>query len=252
MKEENISYSLEAAGVLPGDTLMIHGDSIVAAQLVGLPEAKRLEILIDEIKRYLGPGGTLVVPAFSYSFTRGETFDVLNSPSHVGAFSEQFRLFHPNKRSKHPIFSVTAIGRYERDFINSCVTDCFGEHTCFQLIHKLDGKLMNLGCELMLTFTHYCEQMFGVSYRYFKDFNGFVIDSVKEYHLTTRYFVGNRHISYSLNLGRLKQRLISKNELRIAPFGRVAAYSVSAQDYFNTCFELLENDEMSLIQAGIK
>jgi aminoglycoside 3-N-acetyltransferase len=252
VKEEDISYSMEAAGVFPGDTLMIHGDAIVAAQLVGPPKEKRLEILFDAIKRYLGPGGTLIVPAFSYSFTKGETFDVLNSPSTVGTFSEQFRLIHPNKRSKHPIFSVTAVGRYEREFINSRVTDCFGEHTCFQLVHKLGGKLMNLGCDLMLTYTHYCEQMFGVSYRYFKEFNGYVIDSEKKYQLTTQYFVGSRDIYYSLNLGRLKERLTSKKELRIVSFGRVAAYSVSAREYFNTCFELLVKDEMSLIEEGIK
>ncbi len=252
MKEEDISSSLESAGVFPGDTLMIHGDAIVAAQLVESPKEERLKVLFDEIMRYLGPRGTLVVPAFSYSFTRGETFDVLNSPSIVGTFSEQFRLIYPNKRSKHPIFSVTAIGLYEKEFVNSCVTDCFGEHTCFQLVHKLGGKLMNLGCDLMLTYTHYCEQMFGVSYRYFKNFNGSVIDLGGEYQLTTQYFVGNRDISYSLNLGRLKKTLLSKEELRIVPFGRVAAYSVSAEDYFNTCFELLLKDEMSLIEEGVK
>jgi aminoglycoside 3-N-acetyltransferase len=252
VKEVDISFSLKNAGIYPGDTLMIHGDAIVAAQLVGLPKEKRLEVLFDEITRYLGPGGTLVVPAFSYSFTKDETFDVLSSPSTVGAFSEQFRLIHPNNRSKHPIFSVTAIGRYENEFINSCVTDCFGEHTCFQLLHKLNGKLMNLGCDLMLTYTHYCEQVFGVSYRYFKNFRGFIVDSGNKYPLTTRYFVGERGISYSLNLERLKRLLCSRNELSIVSFGRVAAYSVSAKDYFNACFYLLAKDEMSLIEEGIK
>ena len=45
-----------------------------------------MEILTEYFKK-----GTIIIPTFSYSFTKKETFDPTNTKSEVGIFSEIFR-----------------------------------------------------------------------------------------------------------------------------------------------------------------
>jgi aminoglycoside 3-N-acetyltransferase len=250
MELSDIFIGLEDAGIRSGDTLMIHGDSIVAAQITSLPAEQRLSALFNQILNYLGKNGTLVVPTFTYSFTKNEIFDVQNSPSCAGQFSEYFRLNYPVFRSYQPIFSVAAVGKYQKVFQESSVRDCFGDGSSFDLLYKLDAKLMNLGCDLMYTFTHYVEQSAGVNYRYFKDFNGYVIDGETRLRKKTRYFVGDLNIKYALKSDKLKEYLISNARVKIVPFGRFASYTVSSVNYFNDVRALLDDDQYSLIEEG--
>ncbi len=69
---------------------MIHGDAAIAL-MSGKDVNKELNKLFDNIISFLGKRGTLVVPAFSYSFTQGKNFNVEKSPSEIGIFSEYFR-----------------------------------------------------------------------------------------------------------------------------------------------------------------
>ena len=252
MTEDDVFEALAKTGVKRGDTLMIHGDAVIAAQLVKYPVNTRLNVLFDVILAYLGPSGTLVIPAFTYSATKNQPFDVLKTQSEIGQFSESFRNIYPQNRTHHPIFSVIAVGARQDDFLNSSITDCFGENTVFHRLHTQNAKLMNLGCDLMLTFTHYCEQKFGVSYRYFKEFEGKIIDGGNLYKVITRYFVGKLNFAYALNLGKLKGVLLERKLLTCVSFGRFASYTVGAEDYYRTCVELLANNEFSLIEEGEK
>jgi aminoglycoside 3-N-acetyltransferase len=247
----DIQKNLKAAGINPGDTLMIHGDAIVAAQLLSTPRELRLDTMLNEIIDYLTFEGTLIVPSFSYSFTRNETFNVDSSEGRVGLFSEAFRKKFPNARTMHPIFSVVVIGKYKDLYLNTTIEDCFGEGTVFDLLYKQDAKLMNLGCDLMLTYTHYVEQKFGVTYRYFKEFNGNIINK-KNYlnKVRCRYYVGDLSIRYSLNLKKMKETLLSRDAMRVVPFERVASYTVSAKSYFQIATEMLHDNQFSLIDEG--
>ncbi len=252
MDESDVLEALEKAGIKAGDTLMIHGDAAVAAQLDKYPASTRLNVLFELILAYLGPSGTLVIPTFTYSATKNETYDVLKTPSAIGQFSEFFRKTHYNNRSQHPIFSVAAVGARQDDLLNTSITECFGENTVFHRLHTQNAKLMNLGCELMLTFTHYCEQKFGVSYRYFKNFQGKIIIGDNSHTINTRYFVGDLNFSYALNLEKLKRVLIERKLLNCVPFGRFASYTIGADDYYRTCIEMLCDNEFSLIEEGKK
>ncbi len=105
-----IGEALAAIGVRSGDTALVHSDAIVAAQLPPLPDAKRLDLLIEALQASVGSEGTLVMPTFSYSFTKNETYDVLNTPSTVGMLTEHFRTQTDVCRSADAIFSVAARG----------------------------------------------------------------------------------------------------------------------------------------------
>ena len=251
MNKANIEEALEESGISTGEILMIHGDSAVCTQLTEIEAANKFKMFISYIIDYLGPKGTLVVPTFSYSFTKNETFDVDNTKSTIGKFSEYFRTFPGVERSSHPIFSIAVIGKNKDMFMDTTIKDCFGEGSSFDLLYKLDGKLMNLGCNFNLTFAHYVEQKAKVNYRYYKNFEGIVISNSKKIYTKTRYFVGKKKIKYSLNLDCLKRKLVEKNKIRIVPFGRFASYTVSARDFFYFANDIIKKNQYGIIIEGI-
>ena len=251
MTREEVLDSLRNAKISPGDCIMIHGDSAVAFQLKEHNMDKKLSLLFKLILNYIGKEGTLVVPTFTYSATNNEIFDVKNTTSKVGYFSEFFRNIPGVLRSSHPIFSVAAYGKYKEIFANSSLKECFGKNSSFDLLHTLDGKIMNLGCSFdFITYAHYVEEKLKVKYRYYKKFKGAIKKDASLIKKTTRYFVGDRSINYKLDLSKLKEKLIIENKLKIVPFGRFACFTVSCHDFFNTSRNSIKSDEYFLIREN--
>lgn len=245
-----IHQALSNSGIHKGDTLMIHADSVVSAQLKNIDKNEKLYVFINEIINFIGPEGTLIIPTFTYSFTKSEIYDVSNTISKVGLFSEYFRKKYSSSRTNHPIFSVVAIGKNKDIFLSASLTDCFGDNTVFDYLIKLNAKIMALGCDInRITFLHHIEQKYGVKYRYFKYFKGTLVDQygIKKI-LTIRYFVGNLQIKYNLKLDNLKEELIRNNLIKVIPFGRFAGYTVNSRELFQIASEMLRINEYSLIE----
>ena len=243
----DIPSALESSDVHPGDILFIHGDSIVAAQLQVSSE-DRVKFFFEAVIKYLGKDGTLVVPSFTYSFTRNQPFDVDTTKSSLGSFSETFRKMDRVKRSSQPIFSFCALGKYANLFRDADITDCFGELSGFGLLHSLNAKLMNLACPFEQTFLHYVEQAIMVDYRFFKNFSGVITQGKANTFSHTRYFVGDQNVNYEMDLSQLKNLLLSRELISVVPFGRFAAYTTSSQNFYNCCAELLKKDSLALIK----
>ena len=87
----NLHSTLQKLGINKSDTLMIHGNAGIAAQFTTIDNNKRLEYFFNQLVGYIEDEGTIVIPAFSYSFTKGEDFNVEDTESCVGQFSEFFR-----------------------------------------------------------------------------------------------------------------------------------------------------------------
>ena len=64
---------------------MIHGDAGVAAQYLDIKNSEKLDHLICRIKVFFS-NGTILVPAFTYSFTKGD-YHIDKSESSIGLFS---------------------------------------------------------------------------------------------------------------------------------------------------------------------
>ncbi|MDA8599365.1 AAC(3) family N-acetyltransferase [Porticoccaceae bacterium] len=249
--EYSITKLFSELEISSSDVIMVHGDAGVAAQLRHLDVDRRLDFLFDEMINFIGDEGTLVVPAFSYSFTKNVDFDVLETPSDVGLFSEWFRSLPGTKRSRNPNFSVSSIGKYADQFVNASTTDCFGPNTAFDLLYKHNAKLVCLGCDFSrITFVHYVEQTLGVCYRYFKSFSGVVIDGDDRQEITNTYYVRDLSFDSMGGLSRVKQLSSKKSLLNNAKYGRFSVTSISAEDFFYTAEELLDEDPYALTKYG--
>ena len=251
--KSTLSYKLKKLGIKKNDLLFIHGDSIIFSSIKATTLKKKFFKLISELKKLVGKNGTIIIPTFTYSFTKTKKFDVLNSRSEIGNFSENLRLIYPKNRTKHPIFSCIVIGKDKNFFLNLNNLDSFGTNTLFDGLYKKNAKIVCLGCGFnRITFAIYVEQMLNVKYRFFKFFNGKIKIDKNIFDTRVRFFVRNRKLKTDLDLSDVKKQLIKKKQLNISDLNRIAIHCVNSRDFFTACKFLLKKNKYALIEERFK
>ena len=142
-----IAADARQVGVVEGGVLLVHSSLSAMGHVPGGPE-----IVIRGLLKALGPEGTLLMPALSYErVTEKNThFDVLRTPSNVGAIPEAFRTRPGTRRSMHPTHSVCAVGPRTAELLDDHdkdTTPC-GEASPFRKLRTVDGQILMLGCGL--------------------------------------------------------------------------------------------------------
>lgn len=253
----DITEALLSVGVRPGSVVLVHPDAIVAAQFPEPSDSRnsgdRLDMLIDAIEAATGVDGTLVIPTFSYSFTKGESFDVASTPSAVGMVSERFRVRPGVRRTSDPIFSVACSGPRAEELCAIPVKECFGSESVFAALHRMNACIVDLGCSLSRggTFVHYVETMHGVDYRYKKEFSGTgITPDGHTTHTSVIYNVRDLNRKSGGDLRRLQKRLADEGRSRTVRVGRSRITGMFANDLFDTAWKMLDEDPLSLIEEG--
>lgn len=166
---EDVVSELKRLGVKPGRPVIIHSAMHNFYNYQGTADE-----LIEKILDFLGPDGTLCMPAFPYD-KRNEriVFDVRNAKSSAGYLTEAFRKRPGVLRSLNQLESVCAFGKdaeyITSDHINSLIS--FDEHSPFYKIGELNGYSVNLGMPKWFIGTggHVCEALLFNKLQYFKD-----------------------------------------------------------------------------------
>ncbi|MGA7693396.1 MAG: AAC(3) family N-acetyltransferase [Candidatus Sulfotelmatobacter sp.] len=249
----DVTDALLSIGIKEGSTVLVHADAIVAAQFPPLPKRQRLDLLIAAIEAAIGSSGTLVIPTFSYSFTKGQAFDVLGTPSAVGIISEHFRALPDVCRTADPIFSFACQGPRAKELCAIQIRECFGPESVFAALHHWNAYIVDLGCSMTRggTFVHYVETAYGVDYRYKKEFSGTVIlPNKQKYECSVVYNVRDLKRKSEADLRRLQQRLTADKTLQSVDVGRSRIMAVAAGNLFDTAWRMLDEDQTSLIAEG--
>ena len=248
-----VTDALHSIGVRPGNVVLVHPDAFVAAQFPVMPNEQRLDLLIEAIEAAIGQDGTLVMPAFTYGFTKGEPFDICNTPSAVGMVTERFRTRLGVGRTSDPIFSFASRGPLTQELCALPVKECFGAESVFAALHRLNAHIVDLGCSMSRggTFVHYVETAHGVDYRYKKVFSGTVISANgRSSDCSVVYNVRDLTRKSDADLRRLQKRLADDGKSRTVEVGRSRIMAVTANDLFDTTWKMLEEDPVSLIAEG--
>ena len=236
-------------GVNTDDTILLHGDAGITLQYIYENDMDPVLGFFHEVKTHLSKG-TILVPSFTYSATKGELFDVLRTPSDVGLFSEKFRLLDGVVRSHHPIFSICALGKSSPYFTSGILEDCFGEGTFFDRLYRKNVKIITLGCALeRITFVHFVEQKLNIPYRYLKTFAAQVLHAEIQKNFEVSYFVRDLKIDTKPNLSPLQCEALRQNKIVIKPFGRFKARNISSKDFFQIASQLLTEDQYALVRG---
>jgi len=190
----NLVQDWREAGVEEGDTLLIHSSTRRTFKRY-LDQGIRLtpEDILDSYIEAVGDTGTVLLPLFNFDFPKGITFDLKNSPSHMGALTEAARKHPLAVRTGHPIYSFAVIGAKSNEFESVDNFSGYGADSPFALLREMQGKIavLDLPDQNSMTFYHHVEEMLEVDYRYHKVFSGNYVDSlgneaVKEYGLFVR------------------------------------------------------------------
>jgi aminoglycoside 3-N-acetyltransferase len=235
----------------------VHADAIVAAQFPVVPtvtNGQRLDLLIEAIEAAMGRDATLVMPVFSYSFPKGEVFDICNTPSAVGMVTERFRTRPGVLRTSDPILSFACRGPRAQELCAIPVKECFGAESVFAALHRMNAHIVDLGCSLSRggTFVHYAETAHGVNYRYNKVFAGTVIFANGHAgECSVVYNVRDLTRRSEADFRRLQNRLANEGKLRTAKVGRSRIMAMTASDLFDMAWKMLDEDPVSLIAEGV-
>lgn len=234
----DILTSLRNLGVREGDVLMVHQD----LTMIGRPSPAFLKFpgvlyrkIIDIFKTAVGKTGTLLMPTFTYSFLRGERYDIRKTPSTAGVLTEFFRKQPSVVRTPNPNLSFAIWGKEKYFFLRGLSKDSYGPQSVFGKMLQKDAKILLFGASFKggTTFVHHIEYMFGVPYRYQKLIRGRITDGKRTYtdtyghsmRLQDRYIVID---AYKKAYRRLKQTGILKE----AFLGDYVLQLVGVKKYF--------------------
>jgi aminoglycoside 3-N-acetyltransferase len=242
-----VGIALQKAGVENGDCILLHSDVGVFGKTATLDREYFLGAICREIRQAVGETGTVIMPAFSYSFCDRKIFDIEESPSTVGILTEFFRKQPGVVRTKHPIFSAAVCGARQEYFLD-IGKDAFGNDSFFGKLRQVQGKLVFFGVGLAAcTYLHHIEQMYGINYRYMKTFTGQVRSGNHLYDDVATFFVRDLERIVELDVTRLETYLLENGIMRVIRLGMGNIAVVDAQKLFAVTCELLDQDPYYLL-----
>ena len=105
--------AFRSLGVGEGDVLMVHACfDVVEPAGTDAVRVERARMLLDALRSVVGDAGTILVPTYTFSFCRGEPFDVERTPTPGGPWSDSAEFLELVRRSpgavrsRDPIHSV--------------------------------------------------------------------------------------------------------------------------------------------------
>lgn len=162
-----------------GDIIYVISDVLELAKISRLHGEKfDAQQFLDTLMKKVGMHGTILVPVFNWDFCEGKPFDYRNTPGKTGALGNAALKNMEFKRTRHPVYSFAVWGNRQNEICSIDVEDSFGSGTIFDYLYKNKAKSLVIGLNALegLTMVHYVEQIVGVPYRYFKEFEGRYID----------------------------------------------------------------------------
>jgi len=191
--------------------------------------------------------GTIVVATSSTFLCNTDIpFDVKNTPSERGVFTDHIRKMKGTVRSFHPFVSHTAIGKNAEMICGNVSRQAYGPNTVKGRMLGLDTFYVSMGLppNLSCSMVHYIEFVMGVPYRYVKEFihpvvrNGKIV--YEPFYLHVLYL--DCDIKRDLNRKIFDNFREKGNIINEAVLGRGKIFSYSMHDFYNTTVKAFEND----------
>lgn len=166
-----VSEGAYRLGVRGGDTLLVHANIARALEV-----SNAAEVVYRALLHVLGAEGTLVMPAFTSTFTDGKLFDRFETPTEMGVLADYF-LKQPNAEvSPHPYHRFIASGPQAKTITRWHGPASLGTDTPFERLLDCGAKAMMISVDWdTFTFFHHFERLANVPYRYTKTFSGSVL-----------------------------------------------------------------------------
>lgn len=237
----DFARALKRAGVKSGDTICVQSQMYSFGRSL-LKREDFLSTIIAVLKYVIGTEGTLLMPAFSYSFCKGEAYNVQNTPSDVGILTEYFRRMPDVYRTEHPIFSFSIYGKRTEEFLSLPVSS-FNEDSVYRRMTLGNDKLVFLGAPVGYTFYYAAEEYVQVSHRFYKYFEGTIINGNKRYKQTVPYYVRDLEKRSTESERKINNYLFENGFQKKTEFGKGSITVAEADVVFAGLVDKLRYDE---------
>jgi aminoglycoside 3-N-acetyltransferase len=229
-----------------GDKVMVHG----FFPSLGVIE-NGYKTFFDALISSIGDTGTLIIPTFSYSYFNHEIYNVLETKSTIGSFTNFFLDHYECYRNLEPNFSMAGKGPDIMKVIMRDTPYVYGRKGIYQKIEDYNVKFILIGInwDQGLPYSMHIEHCFGVDYRYDKEFIGKTIDHKKNiYEDKAVHFVRNLErnpIRYRSRVGKI---LDEQGISRLVKFQYGMHRSIKAQDYSRVALEKMKGNPYYLLK----
>lgn len=147
-----VEQVLRSVGITKGDSVLVHASLSRIGALQKGPDT-----LLEALMNCVGPEGNLLMPTSPNPslqlehVRRGEVFDVLDTPSAMGALSERFRTMPGVVRSWHPTEPISAMGPRAAWFTSGHAfkPTPYDADSPFHRLAQAGGKILYLGVSLI-------------------------------------------------------------------------------------------------------
>jgi aminoglycoside 3-N-acetyltransferase len=246
LTKRDLTREFIALGLQAGDIVLVHSSYKSLGGVEGGPQT-----VIDALLDVLTPEGTLIMPTFNFNFNKGEPWDVLNTPSHMGAITELVRTNPASRRVFHPFYSFAILGKLKDELTRVRYKDSYGVDSIFMQLRKLNAKIMIIGLSYThsMTFFHHVEQMEGVDYRFIKEFTGEVTDETgRTYTDTFTMLVRNIDKGVLTEVDPMGEVLEKRGVVAIRRIGEADVKLMNANDVYRVTAEEMKKDPTLMYQ----
>lgn len=243
MNKNNLIKSLKKLGLKKGDKVLVNYEFFRIGKLEKInSNDKYYETILSSILKIVGNSGTIAVNSYSFFIARNKktSFNHFKTTSDSGGFSEFFRKKNGAIRSKHPIFSVSAIGKLKNKICkNNSVTN-YGYDSPYDKMLKNNFKILNFGTRPSWTpFLHVAELTCGLPFFYNKIFK---INYKYKRKITKKYFsafVRFLNLDAEADLNFLDKKLNKLGFINEIKFGKGYIYLFNSNIYFKSLLKIL-------------
>lgn len=236
---QDIVDALRNIGIGEADDVFIHSNLGFYGILQGCMKADDLcEQFISAIQEVVGPEGTIICPAFSYSYCHNEIYDPCSTKTTCGMLSEYLIRKYPQNRTLDPNFSVCGIGKISK-YLDCNIHEAFGKDSFFERFLLNEGKIICMNFDAGSTFIHYIERSNNVSYRHNKAFNGESVihgEHIRDYAV---HFVFEKEEDGPC-MERVHQICSDNNVFKEVELGKGTILAFPVKEYFDLFSELLK------------
>ena len=230
--------SLKKIGVKKNSTILIHSAIYTLGKIDSTDNKKIPKEIYTSIKKYLGPKGTILVPAYFYNYSRkNEPFDIYKSPpdKSLGIFSKYFFENRNFYRSKNPITSLAGTGYFAKKICKKSNAKPYGPGSAWEILTNLNTHIVFLGTSLSnsLTYIHYIEFLAKVPHMYLKKFTIPIKSYGKKIEDKSYGYVRYLNCNVEVNLNKFQKDLESKKLLKKHKLGSGIVSGIKCKDVLN-------------------
>jgi aminoglycoside N3'-acetyltransferase len=235
--------------------VLLHSD-LVRGFDIAYKKGERAKFMADhyyQLLEFFGPI-RLYVPTFNYQFFGGKDFDVQQTPSEVGIFTEYFRKNIAAWRTRDPVFSFCGNdpSGYADPVGSNAVIDPFGSSSFFQHLYDNNALLFHYGSEMKhSTLIHYIERRPGVvPYRYDKLFEGSVTDGTACFRLQYIFHARPKGMYMEYDWDRITSDLMKEGILYTYNQDKTALSYCGIREMTDFILQKLDKDPFYLLDEG--